>query len=325
MPTSTSNSKAIGITLGDPAGIGPEVVAKALANPSIRRLARFQIIGDEVIFRKYFAERYRCCSYMDLGCVKSIRAAVPGRGGVTTARAALAYLKKSVELLKSKEIAGVVTAPVCKETIRQIDPGFRGHTEFFASAFGVKDVGMMFVSRRLRTILVTRHIPLRQVSESLTPALVYETIRLADQALKSYFKIQRPAIAVCGLNPHAGEGGTIGGEEIEKIIPAIAKAGRNGMRVDGPFAADTLFTPAASQRYDAIVAMYHDQGLIPIKTLYFTKLVNLTVGLPFVRTSPAHGTAFDIAGKNKADAASMAEAIRLAVKLTNRISHKEKT
>lgn len=325
MPTSRSNSKAIGITLGDPAGIGPEVVAKALANPSIRRLARFQIIGDEVIFRKYFSARYRCCSYMDLGCVKSIRAAVPGRWGVITAEAALAYLKKSVELLKSKEIAGVVTAPVCKETICQIDSGFRGHTEFFASAFGVKDVGMMFVSDRLRTILVTRHIPLRQVSESVTPSLVYETIRLADQALKFHFKIQHPRIAVCGLNPHAGEGGTIGDEEIEKIIPAIAKAGRNEMRVDGPFAADTLFAPAASKRYDAIVAMYHDQGLIPIKTLYFAKLVNLTVGLPFVRTSPAHGTAFDIAGKNKADASSMVEAIKLAVKLTNLISHKEKT
>mgnify|MGYP001619886556 CR=1 FL=1 len=325
MPTSRSNSKAIGITLGDPAGIGPEVVAKALANPSIRRLARFQIIGDEVIFRKYFSARYRCCSYMDLGCVKSIRSVVPGRRGVITARAALAYLQKAVELLKNKEIAGVVTAPVCKETIHQIDPGFRGHTEFFASAFGVKDVGMMFVSGRLRTILVTRHIPLRQVSESVTSSVVYETIRLADQALKSYFKIKHPRIAVCGLNPHAGEGGTIGGEEIEKIIPAIAKAGRNAMRVDGPFAADTLFAPAASHRYDAIVAMYHDQGLIPIKTLHFAKLVNLTVGLPFVRTSPAHGTAFDIAGKNKADASSMVEAIKLAVKLANLISHKEKT
>ncbi len=317
MPTSRSNSKAIGITLGDPAGIGPEVVAKALANPSIRRLARFQIIGDEVIFRKYFAACRKDCSYVDLGCLKSIRAAVPGRRGVITAQAALAYLQKAVELLKNKEIAGVVTAPVCKETIRQIDPGFRGHTEFFASAFGVKDVGMMFVSGRLRAILVTRHIPLRQVSESVTSSLVYETIRLADQALKFHFKIKHPRIAVCGLNPHAGEGGTIGGEEIERIIPAIAKAVRNEMRADGPFAADTLFAPAASHRYDAIVAMYHDQGLIPIKTLHFAKLVNLTVGLPFVRTSPAHGTAFDIAGKNKADASSMAEAIRLAVKLAN--------
>jgi len=210
-----------------------------------------------------------------------------------------------------------VTAPVCKETICRFKPFFQGHTEFLSNAFGIKNVGMMFVAKNLRTILVTRHIPLGKVSKAINTQLVYETVSLANTTLKNQFRIKRPVIAVCGVNPHAGEGGTIGKEEINAVIPAIVKAKHNRINVQGPFAADTLFSPDISKRYDAVVAMYHDQGLIPVKTLYFTELVNLTVGLPFIRTSPAHGTAFDIAGKNRSNSSSMCEAIKLAVRLSS--------
>jgi len=175
----------------------------------------------------------------------------------------------------------------------------------------------MFVADKLKTVLATRHIPLSRVSKKITPALLTEVIHLAAVALQNYFKIKNPAIAVCGLNPHAGENGEMGKEEIQTIIPALQKIKRNGIDVRGPFSADTLFYPPISQKYDAIISMYHDQGLIAIKSLYFKNLVNLTIGLPFVRTSPAHGTAFDIAGKNKADPSSMQAAIKLALQLSS--------
>ncbi len=310
-----STKKTIAITLGDPGGIGPEVVAKALAKPSLRRLAHFQIIGDEAPYRRYFSSQFKNCSFVDCKSlsVKSWKIGRPTRVG---ARASLDYLNKAIELLKNKTVSALVTAPVCKESICVLDSGFQGHTEFLAQAFHTPHVGMMFVSQGLRTILVTRHIPLNQVSKAVTSSKVYETIALTDHALRSYFGIQKPVVAVCGLNPHAGEGGTIGKEEITHIIPAIKKAHKNKMRVEGPFAADTLFSPEAGCSYDAIVAMYHDQGLIGVKTQAFTKLVNLTIGLPFVRTSPAHGTAFNIAGTEKADSSSMCEAIKLAVELS---------
>lgn len=311
--------KCIGITLGDPAGIGAEVTANALARPGLRRLARFLIIGDDVLFRRYFSARYPQCVFLDQRCLGP-GGFKPGRPSKATAMASVGYLEKAVELLRLRKIDGLVTAPVSKEAIGRVDPAFVGHTEFLARAFRVPDdeVGMMFVSQSLRVILATRHIPLKEVSAAARPAVVYQAIRLTHDALKKYFHLSRPMIAVCGLNPHAGEGGMMGKEEIQNIIPAIKKARQNHIRVQGPFAADTLFSPDLVHRYDAVVAMYHDQGLIPVKTLCFRRLVNLTVGLPFVRTSPAHGTAFDIAGKGRADASSMAEAIRLAVCLGDR-------
>jgi len=309
------NKNCIGITLGDPSGIGPEVVARALAKPAIRKLCPFKLIGDHAIYRKYCSSNYRNCSFVDLKSIKLDQWRL-GKPNTAGAQASLNTLQKGIELLKSGEISSLVTAPVCKETISRIKPSFQGHTEFLADAFGVKNVGMMFVADKLRTIIVTRHIPLHKVSKAINASNVYETIQLTDQALKNTFKIKKPVIAICGLNPHAGEGGTIGREEITKIIPAMKKARRHKMNVHGPFAADTLFSPDVAHKFDAVVAMYHDQGLIPVKTLCFTKLVNLTIGLPFIRTSPAHGTAFDIAGKHKADPSSMCEAIKLAAQLT---------
>jgi len=303
----------IGITLGDPAGIGPEVVAKALRSPAVRRLARFHIIGDARTIHRYFPREAVNCSYENLAAPGAFHAGAPNRA---SAAASLTFLTKAVALLRQKKIDALVTAPVCKESISHLGKKFHGHTEFLARAFGVKNFEMMFTSDSLKTVIITRHVPLTQVSRRLSPAKIYRTIVTVDKTLKRLFGIKKPHIAVCGLNPHAGEGGLIGREEITKIIPAIQKARRRGIRLSGPLAADTLFASPKAKQYDTVIAMYHDQGLIPVKTLYFRKVTNLTLGLPFVRTSPAHGTAFDIAGKNKADASSMAEAIKLAARLS---------
>ncbi|MCR4336498.1 MAG: 4-hydroxythreonine-4-phosphate dehydrogenase PdxA [Candidatus Omnitrophica bacterium] len=284
----------IGITLGDPAGIGPEIVAKALRESSLKKLADFVVIGDPLTSKRFVA----------------------GRPNRLTAAASLNYLQAAIQLLKEKKISALVTAPVCKEAISKLGVPFQGHTEFLAEAFKVKNYEMLFVGKDLRTIIVTRHIPLMKVAARLSIGKIDRTIELAHRSLRDQFRIQRPHIAVCGLNPHAGEHGLIGKEEIDIIIPAIQKARRKKICVEGPFPADTLFSPRIGKKYDVVIAMYHDQGLIPIKTMEFENLVNLTIGLPFVRTSPAHGTAFDIAGKNKANPASMIAAIRLAAKLS---------
>ena len=305
----------IGITIGDPSGIGPEVVIKALAKPSIRQSANFTIIGHALSCQSLM--RYKECDVLDPYPQLPAKITV-GKINRNSASASMAYLEKACELLKTRQIAALVTAPVSKEAISLLGKEFSGHTEFLAQVFGVENFDMMFVSKTLRTIVVTRHIPLVEVSPEITTEKIYRTILLAQQALQKFFKIPSPCIGVCGLNPHAGEGGHIGHEEIEKIIPAIRRAKKKGIRVEGPLSADTLFSPAIQHTaYDVIIAMYHDQGLIPVKTLHFPRVVNLTIGLPFVRTSPAHGTALDIAGKNKADPASMEEAIKLAVRLSS--------
>lgn len=302
--------------MGDPSGIGPEVVAKALSNPLIYQLARFKIIGNKEIYKQYAKKLSPYCSFIHAGDLALSR----WKGGCVNPLSgadSLMYLEKAVQLLKNKEIDALVTAPVSKEAIARGNSSFVGHTEFLARSWDVKNVGMMFVSGALRVVLATRHIPLKEVSHTLNRHLIFETIQLTYAVLQELFKIKNPVIAVCGLNPHAGESGLLGKEEIKKIIPAIKKAQKRKWRVEGPFSADSLFVPSIVKRYDAVVAMYHDQGLIPVKTLFFSKLVNLTIGLPFIRTSPAHGTAFDIVGKNMADCSSMLEAIKLAAALTD--------
>ena len=229
-----------------------------------------------------------------------------------SARLSLLFLDKAIELLKHNDISALVTAPVCKEAINGLGVSFRGHTEYLAEAFHIKRYDMMFVTPKLKTIIVTRHIPIDQVSKALSIKKILDTIELTDQVLRKDFRIKSPRIGVCGLNPHAGEGGLMGKEEATKIIPAIKKARQKGINVTGPLSGDTAFYARKAEGFDTIIAMYHDQGLIPVKTLAFNQAVNLTIGLPFIRTSPAHGTAFDIAGKNKADASSMREAIQLA-------------
>lgn len=313
MPTSKSssrsvlkNKKRIGITLGSPTGIGPEVIAKSLKNKSIRNSAEFVIFGDKKSFKKYFPKHIKDCHFVTVDQNKKCSSGC------------LAYnaLQKAIEAIKNREIDGLVTGPVNKKEICRFKKNFKGHTEVLADAFKVKHVGMLFVTKSLKTIITTRHLPLKNVSKHITKDLILKTIQLTHTALKKNFKIKNPVLGICGLNPHAGEQGIMGKEEINKIIPAIKKAKRMKMKCQGPFAADSLFTEKNVAQYDAIVAMYHDQGLIPVKTLYFDKVVNCTIGLPFIRTSPSHGTANDIAGKSIADPSSMSEAIKLAVQLS---------
>ncbi len=295
MLISKSRSKTIAITVGDPAGIGPEIVRKSLAKKSIQQLARFIVIGETEQSTSFKIGK------------------VSRQAGL----AALTYIDHAIDLVKRKQVNAIVTAPVCKEAIGLTYNNFHGHTEYLADKFNVKQVDMMFVTEHLKTVIVTRHIPISEIRSQLKQRNILDTITLTHASLKSYFRLRSPRIGICGLNPHAGEGGTIGKEEISTIIPVIRQARQKGINAIGPLAADTLFIPQNREKFDAIVAMYHDQGLIPVKTLYYPKLVNFTIGLPFIRTSPAHGTAFDIAGKNKADETSMCEAIRLAVQLSS--------
>lgn len=312
---SRSANKVIGITIGDPAGIGPEVTANALSKVESGARARFLVITDETSYKKYFSSLRKGIDYCIVPSNKQ-HGYSSGKPTDQSARLALKFLEQAVVLLKDKSIQALVTAPLAKESIDKLMPGFLGHTEYLADAFGVSKFDMMFVAEELKTVIVTRHVAIKDVPKMITRQKVFDTIALVDRSLRMQFKIKHPRIAVCGLNPHAGEGGKFGREEIESIIPAIKGAARKGINASGPWSGDTMFVPKKRRAFDAVVCMYHDQGLIAPKALYFDSVVNLTIGLPFVRTSPAHGTAFDIAGKNKADASSMLCAVELALKLS---------
>lgn len=309
----SSKKPIIGITMGDPAGIGPEIIVKAISMPCINRLAHFQIIGDQRIFSRYQKRPLKNCTFLDLKNVPNKMSL--GTINKAAGRAAMEYLDTALSLLQTKKINALVTAPLCKEAVQLTNPHFKGHTEYLAAFFHVKEFDMMFVLDDLKVVITTRHVPVSEIPKQITRKLVTKTILLTARSLKDHFHIRQPRIAVCGLNPHAGEGGHIGNEEIKVITPVIRQIQRTCKNLRGPFAADTLFYNANASKYDAIIAMYHDQGLAPIKTAHFYKLVNLTIGLPVIRTSPAHGTAFDIVGKNKADPSSMCESIKLAVRL----------
>ena len=328
MPTLTSRNKSasqkhfpkrkkprIGITIGCPGGIGPEVIAKALQAVPFKN--RITLIGHPAFFAAYRLKIPKSVSFA-LADEHLPPKITPGRISLANARWAYAALQTAVRLRRTNEIDTLVTAPLSKEEINLIDPKFIGHTEYLAKHFAVKKVDMMFAAKKLKTVIVTRHNAIKDLPKLLTKRRLQDTLQLTHQALRAYFKIRRPKIAVCGFNPHAGEDGLIGKEEQTVIRPVIARLRRKGLHLEGPFAADTLFTEKNRKAFDCIVAMYHDQGLIPMKTLYFEEVVNLTIGLPFVRTSPAHGTAYPLAGKNKADARSMLAAIKLAEHLASR-------
>jgi 4-hydroxythreonine-4-phosphate dehydrogenase len=308
-----SKSKPIAISFGDPCGIGPEVIVKALSKI---KNTHFIIVGDYDIYRYYGGRPHKRIEFIHVPFLGHFKKSL-GRFDRESGAASLAYLEKATELIQRKEASGLVTAPLSKEAVSLTFMKFSGHTEFLAKAFGVRHVDMMFVAEDIKVTIVTRHISLKEVTHQLSTQKVFQTIKLTSEALRKLFKIKDPTIGVCGINPHAGEGGLIGDEDERRIAPALKKAKRQKIRVEGPLSADTAFTPKSRRHYDALIAMYHDQGLAPIKALYFDKLVNLTIGLPFIRTSPAHGTAFNIAGQNKADATSMLEAIRLATRLTD--------
>lgn len=282
--------KRIVITLGDPAGIGPEVVDKALASGGLPAGFEFDVLGDRA-------------------------AGVPGKPDARSAAAALTALDAAVADLKAGRAAAVVTAPVCKDGLQAIGFEFPGQTEYFAAAFGVPDYAMLLTGKRLTVGLVTIHEAISAVPRLITPDLIVRTGLLTASFLRRR-GIVSPRIAVAGLNPHAGENGAFGDEESRIIAPAIERLNQSGAAsFSGPAVPDAVFRDAAQGAFDAVLAMYHDQGLIPLKLLDFDNAVNVTLGLPVPRTSPDHGTAFGIAGKNQADPSSMISAIRLACEL----------
>lgn len=290
----------VAVTMGDPTGIGPEICVKALLNSNIRAfvIGSAALLGPRVNKIKKVSEAKFSRGAIDVMDVSSPRWS-PGR-------ASIEYLEKAVSLALKKEISAITTAPISKAAINEAGCHFAGHTEFFAKRTGTKNYAMMFVADPFWVVLATAHIPLKKVSVVLSKERILNVIKLANQTRKS------ARIAVAGLNPHAGEGGLLGKEEKEKIVPAIAAARKLGINVEGPFSADTVFNAAQKGKFDIVVAMYHDQGLIPIKLLSFNKAVNVTIGLPIIRTSVGHGTAFDIAGKNMADPSSLIRAIKVA-------------
>ena len=278
------------ITIGDPAGIGPEIVDMALASPDIPLGHQFEIIGER-------------------------SAGIAGKPDQRSAIAALEALEHAAAELKTGRAAAVVTAPVCKHQLKKAGFRFPGQTEFFADAFGVEHFGMLLTGQHLTVGLATIHEPLSKVPERLTMDAIINIGKLTAGFLFQR-GIKRPRIAVAGLNPHAGENGEFGDEEMRIIHPAIdALNALDIAKFIGPAAPDAIFRDAARGRHDAVLAMYHDQGLIPLKLLDFDNAVNVTLGLPIIRTSPDHGTAFDIAGKGIADPSSMISAIKLACEL----------
>jgi 4-hydroxythreonine-4-phosphate dehydrogenase len=324
----------LGITMGDPAGIGPEVIVKALARPGVRRLCSPLVIGSAEVLAKTI-HRLRACIELrrvqaaDLPCSgKAIPVLDPlthplppfalGRISKETGEAQARYVQEAVLLAIDRRIAGIVTAPINKEAINLAGYPYPGHTEFLADLTGAKEVGMMIVGGPLRFMFTTTHVAMKDLASRLTIEAVERAIRLCHQGLTQLFRIKRPRIAVAALNPHGGEGGLFGTEEIDVIAPGIARAKGLGYPAHGPFPADTLIGQAARGTYDAVVVMYHDQGLIPLKLAAFGKSVNTTVGLPIIRTSVDHGTAYDIAGKGIADEGSLVEAIRLAAQFAVR-------
>lgn len=325
----------IGITMGDPCGIGAEIVVRALADPNLRRRARYVVFGlsEQLTYtadsletdfqfhrdhhedlRRYLDELV-VLDYDELSVPVSMQRGPSKIGG----QASMAFCVDAIAAAKEGLLDAIVTAPISKTSWQLArHRKYPGHTELLAHECKAKHVAMMFIAPQLKVALATIHRPLMSVRDALTIGCVFNPIDLADQALKEWFGIAKPRIAVCGLNPHAGEEGKFGDEETRVIEPAILMAGEAGMDVSGPYAADTVFLKALEGKFDCVVAMYHDQGLLPIKLLAWREAVNLTVGLPIIRTSPDHGTAFDIAGKNKADPSSMIAAINLAIDLAER-------
>ncbi len=321
----------IGITMGDPAGIGPEIVVKALADPAIRALGRFVIFGlNETL--SYAADRSEIDCYWWrfqhdhlYNCNNNVTVAdfdelyeipePPARPNCLCGQASRSFLQGAIQFAKKQGLAALVTGPICKESWKMAKCRFPGHTELLAHAFRAKQVAMMFAGGPLRVVLATIHDPLFGIRHKFTIGRVFDPIVLLDKALREWFGIDEPRIAVAGVNPHAGENGQFGDEEKRIIAPAILMAGETGVNCSGPFPADTVFGMAVDGKFDGVVAMYHDQGLIPIKLLAANESVNITLGLPIIRTSVDHGTAFDIAGKNIARVEPMKNAIRMAVRL----------
>jgi 4-hydroxythreonine-4-phosphate dehydrogenase len=323
----------LALTVGDPAGIGPEVAARALADEAVRGMADVAVFGPP-------AEEWARRAGVPLpplddaqpfdawdGQVAGLRlvavesdlsdlpeAAPSAAGG----EAGIRYVRAAVAAARDGRADAIVTGPISKHAVRLAGYPWPGHTELLAEAFGAGEVAMMFAGGPLRVVLVTIHVALAEAIRTLSTERIVATCRLADEALRRYFGLAEPRLGVCGLNPHAGEKGRFGSEEREIIAPALAHLQSDGIRAEGPLPPDTAFHQALAGRFDLVAAMYHDQGLIAVKTVAFEESVNVTLGLPVVRTSVDHGTAYDIAGRGEADPRSMAAAIRLAAEMVQR-------
>jgi 4-hydroxythreonine-4-phosphate dehydrogenase len=334
----------IAITLGDPAGIGPEVILKALATPDISPLARWVIVGDRPTIERTGREigiPFDTIGSGDSGgqpvgqpagqpvsqavgqavSIHHVDAlnghhVVNGQMHASSGAAAVAYVKEATEQCLRGDADAMVTAPISKEAVALGGTHFSGHTEYIAELCGVNDSRMMLFNTRLSVVHVTTHIALRKAVDA-TPERIVRTIALAHEAM-GRLGLAKPRIAVCGMNPHASEHGLFGTEEDDAVRPAMNAARAQGLACEGPFPPDTIFLDAWRGKWDVVIAMYHDQGHIPMKLLDFANTVNVTLGIPIVRTSVDHGTAFDIAGRNLADPTSMKAALRLAARMVRR-------
>ncbi|HJU21059.1 MAG TPA: 4-hydroxythreonine-4-phosphate dehydrogenase PdxA [Casimicrobiaceae bacterium] len=331
----------IAVTAGEPAGIGPELIARLAAHHRTQPFAaRLVVIGDYDLLCARATRigvtpryvRYDPLAFAPLGSAIEIwdqplaAPAIPGHPDPTNARSVLSTLEAGCDACATGAFAALVTAPVQKSAMQDAGIPFMGHTEFFAERTGTARVVMMLVSgtgdQVLRVALVTTHLPLRAVPDAITRDAVAQTLSIVRSELAARFGIANPRIAVCGLNPHAGEGGHLGREDMDVVAPAVEATRAEGMEVTGPIPADTVFVPEVAKRYDAIVAMYHDQGLPVLKASSFGHGVNVTLGLPFIRTSVDHGTALDLASDAEraktADAGSLVAAVELAMSLARR-------
>ena len=336
-PKPNGEKPLIGITLGDPLGVGPEIIVKALADIDLRSQARFVIFGlhdameiatDQAeLNRFWWREPYDGVPRVGSGVLLADFDDLPQpringhrEPEEVAGHASFRFVEEGIRHLQSGAIDALVTGPISKAAWHLSKHKFAGHTDLLAQRFNVRRVTMSFVAGRLRVALASDHVPLFDLRNRFTIGLVHQPIDLLDKALREWFGVERPRIGVLGLNPHAGEGGVLGDDEARIIEPAMTMARNAGIHVTGPIPPDTAFTPESIERFDGLVAMYHDQGLIGLKALAFHEAVNVTLGLGAIRTSPDHGTAFEIAGKNKANPSSMREAIHLAIRLARQKS-----
>jgi 4-hydroxythreonine-4-phosphate dehydrogenase len=326
----------VGITMGDPVGIGPEIIAKALSRPDLYSVCSPLIIGDASVMEQISARLGLGTDYSEVenaaGCAfgegspEVLQPAahpcteIPwGKPGELFCKAAIGYVEAAIDLCISGEIDALTTAPVNKGELVKAGFAFTGHTELLAQRTGAEEYAMMLAGEDFRVVLATTHIPLYRVAREITKMRILSLLRLIDRSMPLW-GIEHPRIGVAALNPHAGDEEAVGDEEAREIIPAIEAARSESINACGPYPADTLFTTPNRKCYDVFLAMYHDQGLIPLKSESFLSAVNVTLGLPIVRTSVDHGTAYDIAGKGRADPTSLINAVKLAAKLAGRRS-----
>jgi 4-hydroxythreonine-4-phosphate dehydrogenase len=307
----------IAITVGDHNGVGPEVALKAISTREVLDACHPLLVGPPEVWEYYLRQigrkRFRVLVHHQGGRPDPV--IEPGKVTAGAGRVAAGAIREAVRTVRQGGASAVVTSPVSKQALHRSGVRFDGQTELLGHLTGSRHATMMLVSGTMRVGLMTIHVPLRNVPALITGRLVREKIEVIHRGLRFDFGISKPRIALLGLNPHAGEGGDIGHEERRTIEPAVRALRRRGFSIDGPFPADSFFSVYSRERYDAIVAMYHDQGLIPLKMAGAGRAVNVTLGLPIIRTSPDHGTGFDIAGKSVADPGSMIQAITLAARI----------